>query len=304
MEGKKISALTEKTLASSDLQNVGNIYIPVLAYQESTNYKIDLSKLYKQVENSALVKVEDRLDAFVASGGNQQPGEQPGETDNTAFNALVNRVAVIENRINQFNDPTYWPTNYIGIKDINTNNTIYYALPSGPGQSGIRKDEIIITQADVQLPDMYFEITIETPISEQNGCHKVIVDFTPKTKQGGLNLPGGTIKQFYIYGVMNTSSGSVDIGASLTLGEQGTNGITFAANTETFSPSMYQVAFVSTYPTTTTINNIEIKAKVGVVDGNSIKYADIPGAAMYYKSGISMVTQQATGYVTLPTNGS
>lgn len=296
MEGKKISELTGRNLSQEEVKQ-GQIYIPI--YEGNSNNKILISNIYDQIRTSIMAEVNDTLASFISGGGGgSTPSSGPTQE---AFNSLVNRVSYLETR---FNDPTGWPTNYIGIKDTNTNNTIYYALPSGPGQSGIKKDEIIITQSSIQLPDMYFTADINTPLSEQDNKHKIIVTFTPSTKHDGFDLSGGTIYGLQVSGVIRTANGSSDILESVSLGNNG-EGVTFASGTTTFNPANYQVAIVTSYDTTINITNIEIKAKVGVIVNGAIEYVEIPGAAMYYEtSGGSKMTQPAAGYVTLPTNGS
>lgn len=297
MEGKKISDLDIKNLVPSDL-SAENIYIPVQI--ESQNKRVLIDSLYNQIERVVMAKVNDTLTEFINGGGSEDstPSSVPTQED---FNSLVNRVSSLETR---FNDPTYWPTNYIGIKDTNTNNIIYYALPSGPNQSGIKKDEIIITQSSIQLPDMYFTADINTPLSEQDNKHKIIVTFTPSTKHDGFNLSGGTVHSLQVSGVIRTANGSSDILESVPLGNNG-DGVTFASGTTAFNPSNYQVAITTSYDTTVNITNIEIKAKVGVTRNGTTEYVEIPGAAMYYEtSGGSKMSQPAAGYVTLPTNGS
>lgn len=290
MEGKKISELTNKTLSENEVTQ-GAIYIPIQS--GSTNNKVLISNIYDQIYTAIIRYVDTALEGIISGGGSgdSTPSSGPTQSD---FNSLVNRVSYLETRLNT---PTEWPTNYIGIKDINTNNTIYYALPSGPGQSGIKKDEIVIMQSDVALPDMYFTAALTT-VSVQNG---LIVTFTPSTREGGVGLGGGTVNYLQISGTLRTSSGSYDIEESLSIG--GDNGVTFAGNTATFSPESYQVT-ESISNVQGTINHIELKARVGVVINNQIKYVDIPGAIVYYQSGSSMSGQMATGYITLPTSGS
>lgn len=297
MEGKKISELTGRNLSQEEVKQ-GQIYIPI--QEGNSNNKILISNIYDQIRASIIAEVNDALASFISGGGSggSTPSSGPTQSD---FNSLVNRVSYLETR---FNDPTGWPTNYIGIKDTNTNNTIYYALPSGPGQSGIKKDEIIITQSSIQLPDMYFTADINTPLSEQDSKHKIIVTFTPSTKHDGFDLAGGIVHSLQVSGVIRTANGSSDILESVPLGNNG-EGVTFASGTTTFNPSNYQVAIVTSYDTTVNITNIEIKAKVGVTINGTTEYVEIPGAAMYYEtSGGSKMTQPAAGYVTLPTNGS
>lgn len=297
MGGTKISELKERTLSESEVTQ-GSIFIPIQS--GNSNNKILISNIYDQIKRAVMTEVNDVLSSFINGGGSggSTPSSVPTQE---AFNSLVNRVSYLETR---FNDPTGWPTNYIGIKDTNTNNTIYYALPSGPGQSGIKKDEIIITQSNIQLPDMYFTADINTPLSEQDNKHKIIVTFTPSTKHDGFDLSGGTVHSLQVSGVIRTANGSSDILESVSLGNNG-DGITFASGTTTFNPSNYQVAIVTSYDTTVNITNIEIKAKVGVTINDTTEYVEIPGAAMYYEtSGGSKMTQPAAGYVTLPTNGS
>lgn len=293
MNSKKISELSSLNLSTSDLQNNNRLFVPIVQNNGSNyqNYKMDMYSVYSIIKSKIMEEVQQAIDDIPEGGG--------GSSDSSDYNALVNRIIALENRINQFNDPTYWPTNYIGIKNTNTNDIIYYGLPSGPGQTGIRKDEIVITESNAQLPDLYCITNINTPIGIENSNYKVDVTFTPKTRESGLSLNGGTIHEIYIYGVMNTSNGSVDIVGSLNF----ENGLTFARGQETFSPADYQITLYTSQPSTTTITNIELRTKIGVKINGLVQYVEVPGATAYYKSGNSMITQQATGYITLPTNG-
>lgn len=289
MEGKKISELERRTLSESEVTQ-GDIFIPIQS--GSSNNRVLISNIYDQINRAVMTQVNNALANFINGGGSGGSTPSSGPTQDE-FNSLVNRVSSLE----RFNDPTFWPTNYIGIKDVNNNNVIYYALPSGPRQSGIAKDEIIIAQSNVKVPDMYFTASIN-PVTANEG---IIVTFTPKTKEGGIDLNGGTVNYLQISGTLRTSSDSRDIEESLPIG--GSNGVTFAGGVSTFSPASYQVT-KSISDVEGSITNVELKARVGVVINNQIKYVDIPGAVVYYQSGSSMSGQMATGYITLPTSGS
>lgn len=209
----------------------------------------------------------------------------------TSLQNSANEVINVKNRVDYLYNQDNWPTNFITL--INGTTPISYALPSGPGMTGVARNQLQIPVSNMQLPNFYIQITIQDVVNNDQTISvtsKVIIQNYDGTNN--INLVGGDLQSITLNCIVATTSGAryvstqtKQISPTITVPEASSQRWTLPAETQTFSELSSQLS------NNEVVDNISINCQI-----NNQQFSSIA-----WKRGNTV--QIAEGYITLQ-NGS
>lgn len=302
MDNKKISEMPTKT--PSTLQEAivaGKYWIPALMPNDpdTKNGRVDLGEMLLRVYNAISAAVQTEIQRRIDNGeiGTGSGGSGGSQGQSQDMSTITNQIAELNYKVESMwtgidtqSGTAIWPTHHI--KLIAPGQTsIVYQLGTAPGTSSYTyNNPIEINTTNVSLPNFYVTISIVGEPSINNSNYIAIrVTITVSSKQGTIQLLGGTIGSVVITGSASTSAGTQEFSSAIvdksevTLGE---SNISTSFETDLLSQS--------TLPEGTTLNSVVVTCSVsGKALGSSANYV------MQNRVGMA-----GSGQIKLDNNGS